>query len=270
VRRGFERYLARDYEGAFLRYRHAAALGFEVGAANAAYLLHRGLVGRHAEQQRLAFLLLRHSHERTGGSADSALALAGFFARGAGGARRDVLAAAALYARASAAGSPEAAFCLAALLEGGSDGGGGGSGGDSVALLSPNAARAEVLYRRALALATTPAARLVARLALLRLAALRELRAFGLMAPAAPGQTQAGPPRGLLWRAASTAGVRLFAAALDDVAVNAAHESGGGEGGRRAAMLALALAIALFGVFVVEVLRRREGERGREVRAAEN
>jgi TPR repeat protein len=43
VRRGFERYLARDYDGAALHYLHAYLQGFEPGAANAAYLLQKKL-----------------------------------------------------------------------------------------------------------------------------------------------------------------------------------------------------------------------------------
>jgi TPR repeat protein len=276
VRRGFERYLARDFGGALLRYRRAAALGLEVGAANAAYLLHRGLAapvrlagaGARAEgdRQRLAFLLFRGAHARAAG-ADTALALAGFHVSGAGGARRDALAAAALYARASEAGSPEAAFGLAALLEQGAADGS----------FSPSAARAELFYRRALALAPGPAARLVAQLALRRLALLRWLRERGL----APEQLQAlaehffgaappaeidegataaaaapapAAPRGLSRAAAGSVAVRLFAAALGDVAVNAGHEGRGGVG---AAELAAKVAVALLAIVAAELLRQR-------------
>ena len=245
VRRGFERYLARDYDGAYLRYKHAAVLGYEIGAANAAYLLQRGLVRRHAEQQRLAFVLLQHSHSRTGGSADSALSLAGFYLGGLGGARRDALTAAALFARASDAGSAEGAFSLGALLEGGVDG-----------ALSPNEKRAEALYRRAEALASTPAARLVVRLAIARLRWLGWLRAAGALGDGAGsgdvGSGGGGSSSGL-WRAASGAGTRLFAAALGDTAVNSAHEGND----RARALWAAVVAVAALLLFSAVFRRRR-------------
>lgn len=180
VRRGFERYLVRDYDGALLHYLHAYLLGWEVGAANAAYLLHRRLAdlrrlhmlplqssradcpvsGADAVgdadygRQRLAYLLYQYSYAR--GGSDALLPLADYSLHGIGagsGSSRssgggyyksvDVHTAMALYARASASGSAQAAFSLGSIYE---------CGAGPVA---PDSGRAERYYRRVLEL--TPA-----------------------------------------------------------------------------------------------------------------
>jgi len=161
LRRGFDRYLAHDYEGAFLHYSHAYLLGYDIGAANAAYLLQRKLFHRHHQQQNLAFLLHQYSFSMNKDDIDSALAIADFYATGQGGAKRDVSAAIALYERASLAGSPQAAFSLGVLFE----------EGDGV---HQSFERAEQYYSKALLLSnSSSSAQQVARLALARLAAKR-------------------------------------------------------------------------------------------------
>lgn len=166
LRRGFDRYLAHDYEGAFLHYSHAYLLGYDIGAANAAYLLQRKLFYRHHQQQNVAFLLHEYSFSRNKDDIDSALSIADFLATGQGGAKRDVSAAISLYERASLAGSPQAAFSLGLLFE----------EGDGV---HQSFERAEQYYSKALLLSnSSSSAQQVARLALARLAAKRWLTSY--------------------------------------------------------------------------------------------
>jgi TPR repeat protein len=156
VRRGFDRYLAHDYEGAFLHYIHAYLLGFDIGAANAAYLLQRRLVYRHHQQQNLSFLLHQYSFSKKG-DIDSALAIADFYVTGQGGAKKDVSAAIALYEQATLAGSPQAAFSLGLLFEEGVG-------------VHESVKEAEQYYNKALLLSNSSfSAQQVARLALARL-----------------------------------------------------------------------------------------------------
>jgi TPR repeat protein len=158
LRRGFDRYLAHDYDGAFLHYIHSHLLGNEIGTANAAYLLRRNLVRRHQDQQNLSFLLHQYSFSRNG-DFDSALALADFYLHGEGGAKKDSSAAIALYERASSAGSPQAAFSLGLLYEEGADG------------VTKCVEHAEKYYNRALFLSNNSSSQHVVRLALLKLSA---------------------------------------------------------------------------------------------------
>ena len=258
VRRGFERYLVHDYEGAYLRYLQAHALGYEIGAANAAYLLQRGLVRRHKHQLPVAFRLHQASFAASGRT-DSALAIAEFFLRGSGGVRADPTAAVALLSRASAAGSAQAAFTLGVLFD------------DGAAGLQASASRSELYFRRALELAPSEAARRVAQFALARLAARKwvkdALLRYGLGAllwfradnTNGAVSSNASALRPALFRPLETSSI-LFLRLFESVnggerAPNSAHESRALRAGSSGAIAAV-LVMTLFVALVVATCRR--------------
>jgi TPR repeat protein len=128
LRSGFDRYRLRDYDGALLHYLEAWALGYELGASNAAYLVHRRLAniltiaGHRASVTPVAAdaLALRGYHWSYSSGVDSSAGPLGELVLfGRGGVPPDDVAAAAFLARAAASGSPWAAFRLASLYEAG-------------------------------------------------------------------------------------------------------------------------------------------------------
>jgi TPR repeat protein len=261
VRRGFERYLARDYDGALLHYLHAYLLGYEVGAANAAYLLQRKLAAwgavaggqrttdeadgneaPDAPRLRLARLLYHYSYAR--GGKDSILPLAEHALRGTGGMATDVHTAVALFARASASGSAQASFALGEVYEGGAWGPAGG--------IPPDQRRAERYYRRVLDLTPAGPAHAPIYIALARMRArgwvddaLARWTGTGIdgwwasgwggspvaSASAASDAVGSSSYWGDVARLKGSLGLRMFEWLLGDPSPNAAHESGGGEEG---------------------------------------
>jgi len=202
LRRAFDRYRLRDYDGALLAYAEAWTLGFELGPANAAYLLRRRLASPSA-------VVARGTGRAPGPEADAAAADAaarrGFessIARGgwasaaplgemrlagAGGAPRDERKGAALLSRAAASGNARAAYGLALLHERG-----GGSGPASEA-------RALRYLQRVLEVAPAGSGHEApVYVALGRIHARRVLRSWGLPVPswlgppAAPGGESGG------------------------------------------------------------------------------
>ena len=169
-RRGFDRYLARDYSGAALEYLEAFHLGQEAGASNAAYLLDRklaswveitgaaspsasSLLASATEEQALSLpapeewaalqpvvarTLYQFSYDH--GASDVALALGDYHFFGTGGARANVQVAMGLYAIAAGNGNAQAAYNLGYLYEQG------------VGLAHPDDARALLYYQKVMEL----------------------------------------------------------------------------------------------------------------------
>jgi len=169
-RRGFDRYLARDYTGAVLEYLEAFALGQEAGASNAAYLLDRKLgswvevagavsptaalviQGASEEtalslpavdewaalQPSVARMLYQFSYDS--GASDVALALGDYHFFGTGEIPSNVPVAMGLYAIAAGNGNAQAAYNLGYLYEQG------------VGLAHPDDARALLYYQKVMKL----------------------------------------------------------------------------------------------------------------------
>eukprot|EP00753_Platysulcus_tardus_P010887 PLAT3130.2.p1 GENE.PLAT3130.2~~PLAT3130.2.p1 ORF type:complete len:1075 (-),score=412.43 PLAT3130.2:1698-4922(-) len=147
LRAGFNRFLAKDPEGAALRYALAAESGYEVGHGNAAFLLDRQLADLRLLQLASmtadvqAGLALRHyraSAEQ--GNMDSSNRVGDFHFYGLAGLPVDAAEALLYYQRASAAGVEQASYNLGYMYEHGLGG-------------CPRSSRlAEAYYRRALQL----------------------------------------------------------------------------------------------------------------------
>ncbi len=170
MRKGFDRYLARDYTGAVLDYLEAFALGQEAGASNAAYLLDRkmaswaeaagassasataalaaaseeealqlpGASEWAALQPAVARKLYQFSYDH--GARDVALALADYYFFGTGGVRANVPVAMGLYAVAAGNGNAQAAYNLGYLYEQG------------VGVAQPDDTRALMYYKKVMEL----------------------------------------------------------------------------------------------------------------------
>lgn len=126
LRAAFDRYRLRDYDGALLIYVQAWAMGYELGAANAGYLLRRRLVTAAVVPLSVADVVSRRgyasSFARDTSGSTSARPLAELYLEGRGGLVRDARRAASLFSRAAASGNAQAAFSLAMLFDAGATG----------------------------------------------------------------------------------------------------------------------------------------------------
>ena len=131
VRRGFNRYLAKDYDASFVRYLEAGEMGYEVAMSNAAYLLDRSFVDVDrvsgydskrdidaATAERMWALRLYLSAKREGND-EHDRRIGDFYYYGNGGVERDMKVAADYYRAASAAGDARGAYALATMYENG-------------------------------------------------------------------------------------------------------------------------------------------------------
>ncbi|RYG53272.1 sel1 repeat family protein, partial [archaeon] len=137
VRAAFDRYLVRDYDGAYMLYMRAWLLGFDAAGTNAAYLLRRAAVTsvpcaptlqshgwNTSRTMKLVQRQLLHASLHAG-DVDAGVLLADAYLEEAVAAhpqrQRYASTAIALYARASQAGRASASFAMGALFEEGRD-----------------------------------------------------------------------------------------------------------------------------------------------------